>query len=61
MSASYQWFTLTQNMKRGFLLCSAPPAQGTVSQPHYIEMSSQDVMYNDKVHNYTRLHPTKGH
>jgi len=43
MSASYQSFTRTQNMNRGLHLCSTPPAQGTVIQPHYIEMSSQDV------------------
>jgi hypothetical protein len=43
VSVCRQSFTLTQNMSWGLFLCSAFPTQGTVTQSHNVEVSSQGV------------------
>jgi hypothetical protein len=57
MSECCQNFTLTQKMRWGFHLCSFLPTQETVSQPHYVEMSSQGVMSSNNASSYPGLHP----
>jgi hypothetical protein len=60
MSVCRQGFTLTQNMSWGFLLCSAYPTQGAVSQSHNVKVSSQGVMSGKKANNHPGLRPVKG-
>jgi len=59
-SECHQISTLTQNLGWGLLLCPATPKQGTVNQPHYVEMSSEGVMSSEKTSNCTGLRPIKG-
>ena len=59
MSECNQGFTLTQNVSWGFLCCT-PPTLGTVSQPHYVEMSSQGVVSSKEASNNRGLHPVEG-
>jgi hypothetical protein len=51
MSEWSQGFAHTQNMGWRFLLCSSPPAIGTVDQTHQVTMSSQIVMSSKQASN----------
>jgi hypothetical protein len=49
-----------ENVGRGFLLRSAPPAERAVFQPHQVEMPVQGVMSGQKSSNPPGLFPTEG-
>jgi hypothetical protein len=44
----------------GLLLCSTPPRQGTVDQPHYVKMFSQGVMSSTEARKSPGFCPVKG-
>jgi len=60
MSKWSQGLTLTQNVDWGYLLSTTLPTSGVSTQPHYILMSSQDVMSGKKASNDPGLCPIKG-
>jgi hypothetical protein len=49
-----------ENVGRGFILRSAPPAERAVLQSHKVEMTIQGVMSGKKSSNPTSLLPTEG-
>jgi hypothetical protein len=49
-----------ENVGRGFILRSAPPAERAVSHPHQVEMPMQGVMSGKKSNNPPGLFPTEG-
>jgi hypothetical protein len=59
-SVCRQSFTFAQNMAWGLFLCSAFPTQGTVTQSHNVEVSSESVMSGKQASNHPGLRPIKG-
>jgi hypothetical protein len=55
-----QRLTPTQNVGRGFILCSTLPAQWTVHQPHQMEVPMQGIMPGKKSGNHPGLYPIEG-
>jgi hypothetical protein len=60
MPAGGQSLAPTENVGRGFILRSAPPAERAVLQPHQVEMPIQSVMSGKKSSNPPGLLPTEG-
>jgi hypothetical protein len=52
--------TLTENVGRGFILCSTLHAQWVVSHPHELEVSAQGIVPGKKPGNHPGLYPVKG-
>ena len=60
MSEWGQGLTFTENMGRGFLFHSTPPAQRTLYQPQQVKVSSQGVVSSKKASHNPGLSPVEG-
>jgi len=59
MSEWSQGLTLTQNVDWGFLLSTTFRTSGVITQPHYIQMSSQSIMSIKQANSNPGLYPIK--